>query len=303
MVINAIRGGLRRFAGYFVTYRWELWLFIGIWMVLRYVALAFLWPFLYNVSPFGQVMGTHGAETGLFTGLVMLTVMSVSYLRVRRLERDFLPTLWAYLTVVELIGVATAIAVLVVAYSDPSSYFFGHGPVVLIIRLVSWLPLFGAFLWFARRLTRVSLKHAFFLVAFTTFYGDILVEPSYVQGRTYWLSLVFSLTSLIGGIVVGLIKVWLLGNFEKRGERFRKKAIVILVGVDVLRGYDWIVIGSVLGFIVGPYQSLHPLLDNNLALLVVLGVAFNIVSYLALCGLVYLVRVRKPKTEIVESHA
>ena len=44
MVINAIRGGLRRFAGYFATYRWELCLlvigipFIRLWRGTRRIS-------------------------------------------------------------------------------------------------------------------------------------------------------------------------------------------------------------------------------------------------------------------------
>ena len=151
-----------------------------------------------------------------------------------------------------------------------------------------------ALLWFARRLSRVSLTHAFFLVAFTSLYLSIPIQGSLI-GEVWAVSL----NSLIGGfvgLIVVLIKVWLLGNFDRRGERFHKEAIIILVAAVILGDYARVSLGTLLGYLEVPSEANLPLLGSTVGFFIVLGLVFNLVTLLALFGVVYLIRVRQPKT-------
>ena len=73
---------------------------------------------------------------------------------------------------------------------------------------------------------------------------------------------------LVGWIVsltVALIKVWLLGNFDRRGDRFRKEAIIILAVTVILSDYARVGIGELLGYLEGPYLTVPWLLIVGLA--------------------------------------
>ena len=292
-----------RLLSYFVTYRWELWLLIGIPAVTGVVsALSFSLSSLLLHDRVGSLSLIDSSQVvinagNLVAGIVGLVLLSVSYLRVRRLEREFLASLWGYSIAVAVIGIVTTTAVIVVAvaFSDPEPSQLDIGLRATGIRLFSSLLQFLALLWFARQLSRVSLTHAFFLVAFTSLYLFIPIQGSIVDG-TSALGADF-LLSLIGGfvgLIVTLIKVWLLGNFDRRGDRFRKEAIIILVAVVVLSDYGREMIGYLLGYLEVPYVAI---LGFTLGLMmIVIGIVLNLVVLLVLFGSVYLVRVRKPKT-------
>ena len=292
-----------RLLGYFTTYRWELWLLIGIPAVTGVVsALSFSLssPLLHDrvgslsLIDSSQVVINAG---NLVAGIVGLVLLSVSYLRVRRLGRELLASLWGYSIAVAVIGIVTTIAVIVVAvaFSDPEPSQLDIGLRATGIRLFSSLLQFLALLWFARQLSRVSLTHAFFLVAFTSLYLFIPVQGSLIDGRSA-LRAAFLLGWIGGfvGLIVTLIKVWLLGNFDRCGERFRKEAIIILVAVMILSEYGREMIGYLLGYLEVPYVVV---LGFTVGLMmIVIGFVFNLVGLLVLFGSVYLVRVRQPKT-------
>ena len=107
------------------------------------------------------------------------------------------------------------------------------------------------------------------------------------------------LSMLVGWVVpliVALIKVWLLGNFDRRGERFRKEAIIILVATIILSDYARVTIGELLGYLEGPYLAIVPWLGLIVGLVFfVVGFVINLVTLLVLFGSVYLIRVRQPK--------
>ena len=305
---------------YFTTYRWELWLIIGIPAVVAVVRTASirLLAILFNdlevsgsaiVSLSLRTMPTNAGY--LVAGIVGLLLLLVSYLRVRRLEREFLPSLWGYSIVVALIGfvvtsVFTITNVIVVAVAAVGADPGGVGS--LLTRLDNFTFPFAkllqylALLWFARQLSRVSLTHAFFLVAFTSLYlsipvGSIVGRP---LSEIVWAANLNLLIGGFAGLIVMLIKVWLLGNFDLRGERFRKEAIIILVATVVLGDYARVALGILLGYLEVPRAAILPLLEPtvglfNVGLFIVIGLVFNLVTLLVLFGSVYLVRVRQPK--------
>ena len=287
---------------YFTTYRWELWLIIGIPAVSAVVsALSFSLSGILLSDRVGSLSIINSSQVvinagNLVVGIVGLLLLSLSYIRVRRLERELLASLWGYSIAVAVIGIVAAIALIVVtvAFAD-----FEESRTVTILRttgtsLFASLLEYLALLWFARRLSRVSLTHAFFLVAFTSLYLSIPIQGSLI-GEVWAVSL----NSLIGGfvgLIVVLIKVWLLGNFDRRGERFHKEAIIILVAAVILGDYARVSLGTLLGYLEVPSEANLPLLGSTVGFFIVLGLVFNLVTLLALFGVVYLIRVRQPKT-------
>ena len=179
-----------RLLRYFVTYRWELWLIIGIPAV-SVVVRALSWPLSdillsdrvgsLSIVNSSQVI-INAAE--LVVGIVGLLLLSISYLRVRRLEREFLASLWGYSIAVAVIGIVTTIAVIVVAVvvADPEESRGVSGLRAAGIQLFASLLQYLALLWFARQLSRTSLTHAFFLVAFTSLYLFIPITGTLIDG-------------------------------------------------------------------------------------------------------------------------
>ena len=290
-----------RLLRYFSTYRWELWLIIGIPAVVAVVRTVSI-PLL--AIPLNDlVSGLVTTNAGyLVTGIVGLLLLSVSYLRVRRLEREFLASLWGYSIAVAAIGVVTTIAVIVVAFAfaDPEESRMVSSLRATGIRLFASLPQYLALLWFARQLSRISLTHAFFLVVYTSLHLVIPIQGSLIDGTSSELVRAIYLSLLVGGIVsliVALIKVWLLGNFDRRGDRFRKEAIIILATTVILSQYARVTIGELLGYLEGPYLAIVPWLGVIVGLVFfVVGFVINLVTLLVLFGSAYLVRVRQPKT-------
>ncbi len=308
---------------YFTTYRWELWLIIGIPAVVAVVRMVSV-PLL--AIPFNDLEDSGSAivyvnltiapiNAGyLVAGIVGLLLLSVSYLRVRRLEREFLPSLWGYSIAVAVIGVVVisvlTITNLIVAFAfaavgaDPGEVGSLLNRLGNFTLLFASLPQYLALLWFSRQLSRVSLTHAFFLVAFTSLY--LYIPIRFIIGRPLsdeiaWAANLDLLIGGFAGLIVMLIKVWLLGNFDRRGERFRKEAIIILVAMVILGDYARVALGILLGYMEVPSAAMLPYILPTVGLFyvglfMVIGLVFNLAILLALFGSAYLVRVRKPKT-------
>ncbi len=293
-----------RLLRYFTTYRWELWLIIGIPAVSAVVRMvSFSLSGILLIDRVGSLSIINSGQvviTGeIVVGIVGLLLLSLSYIRVRRLERELLASLWGYSIAVAVIGVVAAIAVIVVAVADPEESRTVSDLRITGIRLFAWFPQYIALLWFARQLSRVSLTHAFFLVAFTSLYLVIPIQGSLIDGTSAEVTWAATLQGLIGGfvgLIVMLIRVWLLGNFDRRGDRFRKEAIIILVATVVLGDYARVALGTLLGYLEIPSEAILPLLGSTVWLFLVLGFVFNLVALLMLFGVVYLVRVRQPVT-------
>ena len=286
-----------RFLRYFATYRWELCLVIGIPFA-EWVVRVFSGPLVGAlVDAVERDLGLLGSSllftTGgnLSAGLLGLLLLSVSYLRVRRLDRAFLPSLWRYSIVVAVIGVVVAIAAIVVtiAFVHPAESRTLGSARVAGVSLIGGFATFIALLWFARQLSRVGITHAFFLVGFTSLSAGNTLQGTAIDAiSVVRFAVLLPLVSMVVGLIVAVIKVWLLGNFDRRGERFRKQAIIIVVVAGVLTPFVWVAV-----------DSLHGYMDG---LAVAIDIVVNLVSLLVVFGSVYLVRVRQPKTEIVESH-
>ena len=284
------RGGrsteLVRFVG---TYRWELWLIVGI------PATAGILRALVSV-PLNLLLGPDDATPNLpvFLGsVVTLLLLAVSYHRVRRLGRDFLALLWGYSVIIGAIWTIAFGAVLIAGIEFPTEAPLSVlGRSFLIFGLAA-VPQFLVLLWFGRQASRLSLTHAFFLVAFASF---ALSGP--VQGfqSADGIAGVY-IPLLLGGAItlsVMLLKVWLLGNFDVSGPGFLRNAVIGLVTATILSGYVRVLIGELIGYWEGPSSDILPSLEVVFHLAAfAASAALELLALFATFALVYLIRVRQ----------
>ena len=273
------------------TYRWELWLIAGIPATTLIMQTSQL--LLVNLIGYGNATFELYNLVGSVVGLLLLVV---SYQRVRNLGRDFLAVLWGYLVAASVVG-ATAhgvlfLVVVVFPTEDPLT-IIGRG--LSISGIASLLRLL-VLLWFARRASRLSLMHAAFLLIFASLSVIGSVTGSRVSGGNYFPYLVNLLAGGAIGLAVVLAKVWLLGNFDRRGPRFHRNAVIGLLATVILGGYAKVLIADLVGIAEGPYLAVLPWLDVVFGLAAfALTTVFELAILLALWSLVYLVRVRPPK--------
>ena len=107
----------------------------------------------------------------------------------------------------------------VLGLTDPETGFIGGlGRYYLAYGLFE-APILLALVWFARRASRLSLTHAFFLVAFS-----ILRPWDPVHWNWSLESLPYVYVTILIGVLITysimLSKVWLVGNFELRVPLF-----------------------------------------------------------------------------------
>ena len=293
--------GASRFLRYFKTYRWELWLVVAI-PFMAGLGQAFVPVSITMLPPIYETFGAFGVAHSMGGAIVTLILLAAPYYRVRRLERDFLLTLWGYLIALEVIKVVSSAALLGLglAYYDNVAFWWTTSLPRTVITLFTGLGAGVAFLWFARRLTRVGVKHGFFLVAFnSSLYADVLMQGSLIQLGGVVAANLVGFMPLTFGLAVMFLKVWLLGNFEWRGEQFRKKAIIILVAMTILYTHSWVVVARLLGYLERPEEPFYPLIGHSVELLVVASIAIDLVTVAVLFGLVYLIRKRQPKSEVL----
>ena len=255
---------MRRFIA---TYRWELWL-IGI-------------------------SCTAAVVREFWSGAAVLSVLAavllgVSYIRVRRLERDLLPLVWGYFLTIAIITASAANAPADLKVGLPASWIDLLQPPWFSPWAPSWLALLPellALFWFARRASRLSLAHAFFLAGFMftpvshvlyTLFVNLDVSP--VQPSPSNNALFHATWTLAAAATAAsLLKVWLLGNFDSRGRVFRRNAIVVHLAVAITLPS----VGFAAFYLVAPRVYL-------------LLVLLTVVWWAGVLALIYLVRVRQP---------
>ena len=238
-------------------------------------ALATLVP--YSGLSAGAVFWGHRLAL-LGTGiLVTALLLGLSYTRVRYSKPGLLPLIWGYslasaalATPIYLIG-----ATLSLTLEDPSalraSLWF------VATSLTYFVLVFPVFLWFARQASRFSLAHAFFLAM-------LLPLPAFTWGGLGVLSFV----SIGVSLAIALLAVWLLGNFESRGQAFRRRAVVAML---MLNGSSQFVRWPL------PIAASEGTLSIDIPYTVAFFIGgFTLATILPL-ALVYLVRVRQPAAE------
>ena len=149
------------------VYRWELWLLVGIPAVAQVtrILMFILFDGVFRFS--GSNATFYAAETGVALSIILL--LTLSYPRVRALGRDFLAILWGHrIAATALTAIIQSIALLMAFVYSESSAHLSVGR-LLLLYLAATPFVVGVLLWFARRASRISLHHAFFLVALASF--------------------------------------------------------------------------------------------------------------------------------------
>ena len=274
------------------AYRWELWLLIGIHVVSHAVLL----------SSFYYSFGWHTSSALLFAVAALTTaiLLGVSYLRVKRLGRDFLTLVWGYALAAAVIAALIRIVwasspldlgaplsnVLLHArvYADESSILLWHMKWMALGEFAS-LP---ALMAFARRASRFSLAHAYSLFLITQPYritwAYAIAPPVDVYGGPPSV-LALGVLLFIISLTAALVLVWLLGNFESRGPRFHRRATAALAAAWVL-----LPIADSLGSGARGTEALVYALRSPLLIL-----SFLLFTFIPL-AVIYLVRARDPKS-------
>lgn len=289
---------MRRFIA---TYRWELWLLLGIPVANRIVLVTAAGAFGYvldDYTGFAETVSRSGPAAA--AGVVSVVLLGVSYLRVRRLGRPFLSLFWGYSLASAAIGVLLEFigAGVFSARNVLGSLTAAPWPIGLwgLTMLVLSLPVT---LWFARQASRFSLAHAFFLVlvGVLAFEGGNVEQELFgvwwayeLSGSAFVVSMVSGLESCSIGLVGGVLGAWLLGNFERRGPVFRRRAVY---GVLAFYGYGWLHSGFVVLAIFG-WSALDHLEWRILPYGLFISLGAHAMATALNLALVYLVRVRDP---------
>jgi len=301
------RPALRRF---FRTYRWEsailLWVpLVG--AVIGFVARPIVVISLdYSTINQDLVTALFQAIFGAISGGVVILLLIIVYTRLRRLEGvEFLSLLCAY-TIVSLalailgsfivswLQIATKVGTVGVILPVILVWPFSILPAAIVLSLVS----LAITLWFARRASRLSLRHAYFLVMI----GTLAFAPGDGPVRTLLWSLPLDsllgitastaagITSVIGqaeNLVVVLplavLGVWLLGNFTLRSPMFQWRTIAGLFAYMALLSA---VLPTAVLFFLSPTLSEIAFIVGSMA--------FGVLVIAAPFPLIYLVRVREP---------
>ncbi len=203
-------------------YGWAFVLFVGI----PYVAFSTRVPtgYLYYLATSSNTdsqlfyLWVFGANA--FTTVVMLGVL---YSRVRNTGQSILRLAWCCTLVIVCLSTALYFGAALAGFGDsPAETGESLRRQVQVSTLASVLSLLPL-LWFARRASRASLTHAFFLV--------------FIIGGVPLPDLPESLPFYVGwlwGLADNLLAVWLLANFEVRGLSFRRSAAAVVVLLDGL---------------------------------------------------------------------
>ncbi len=231
------------------------------------ISLLFLRPLIEPLTTaillsvlYGYVRRTQGGFLGLVCGLMLAAAAAESAIVAHEIAPSFMiPNL--YVTAAFLFGgalyawrlrlgftrpvwAAAFAAVLVhlvfTAALDRASLFlfFYRTPGAFIIEFSTMLLA----LWFARRASRVSLAHAFFIVALIfsfPFVGLFEIVAFQSDAETPLRVLASPAASrVLGalGISATLAAVWMLRNFDRRDAAFRKRAAVALFGIRAAFG-------------------------------------------------------------------
>ena len=284
---------------FIVTYRWELWLVIGIPAIAIFARNFVFHPLDLLLGLEEQTVTLHNLKWAQGLALYLL-LLFVSYLRVRRLGREFLALLWGIAIILPAISLVAYGFVYVLGLTEPVATITGNvtsfssslGRAYLIAGIREVPPLL-ALLWFARQASRLSLTHAFFLVAFTALRPW---DPVHWNWSLESIPYVY-VTVLIGVLItysIMLLKVWLVGNFDLRGPAFRRNTLIGLVAAIFLSGYVRVLISQLIGPGEGRYLSVPSLasyFESAYDLTIVLA-RTGLDQALIAFALVYLVRVR-----------
>ena len=261
------------------TYRWELWLFIGIPTVAALTGVIYGWTGLRWVGDTGL------RDPGVVTGLAAAVALGVTYPRVRRLGRPMLALLWRY-SIAASVVLAAGWAIIDLLFpgvtldaTDLGYSLAGLSAAGLLVRL-----------WFAREASRISLAHAFLFIALTVATGS-LVTPFTIawstlrEGYDLYIAMAVAGSTAFGimlVVTITLLSIRALTTFDVLDRTMRRRVLVALLAL-----------GAFDTFLIGRFSHLA-VFGHRYAIDVGIFLAGAVVVTLIILGLTYLVRVRPP---------
>ena len=147
-------------------YRWELWLFIGIPTVAASVGpigLAYTWEVIASDD-----VWSFSAWHAVSTSAVAAVLLGVSYAKVRRLEGFMLKLFWRYSLAASVVSALGFLAINLLSRKlwDLSDLGFVYFYLRWVLSSLALAVVVGLVrLWFAREASRISLAHAFLVIA------------------------------------------------------------------------------------------------------------------------------------------
>ncbi len=253
-------------------------------------------PFLAIVIPWFWDYGITGYF--LFLALVKIpppftaaVLLAIGLRYVRRRQRGYLGMAWMMLLAAALLELTVAAHQVAAIQFFPSlnlsALRFGYATLPGFFITAPLTMLLA--LWFARQASKISLAHAFFIVglAFAFPISRLLLEisPNEAPDSSLRLAALTVTRTAVAtfSLAATLAIVWLLGNFDRRGAAFNKRAAASLFGIKAAIGV----------------AAAVPLIAQGGALIardtpLIVGV---IIGWGVTLALVYLLRVRQPALE------
>ena len=261
-------------------YRWELWLFFGVPVVVDVVQLGTA-----RGLPPSDWTGAHYA-TWLLSGYgVWLVLLGIPYRWVHRSGRKLLKLVWQYSLVLVPLGIAHALLLAWVYGIRFERVGFEEGdiePQWIALGWWAWrLVALSVLVWFARRASRNGFDKALVLIGVTAFPGlDFLAEY-------YWTDVRYGIGVLVFKVLLSFIVIWALHSTDTG------KA----VGLNGL----WALFGAAAMAYISPFAAQDiknsfsyetPILDHLYDWLY--GILPLVAAYAITILAAYLIRVRRP---------
>ncbi len=206
------------------AYRLELWLLVGV-PCIRLAGAPLVETFLDAYS--GSPADTDDAVSRLAAAraaasIAAFAAAALSYVRVRRQERELLSLIWAYV-----VGNSILITALHIWFFEQWDSSGGLDPALRLVISASPVTLgyWALYAWIIWRASRLSLAHALLLAALAHLLTGIEIS---VMPYLQWTVRQAAAGGLIG-LAAGGVMAGLTAAFDVRAAEFRKKAVAALV--------------------------------------------------------------------------
>ena len=249
-------------------YRWELWLFIGVAIATVPVTVVFAAIF----SPIADLV--YSLWLDLPHNVALLSVLAVSYWRVRRLRRPLFRLLWQHSIAAVTFSLAFSLVTAGLIYDEDLSTF--QIGIRGSLAVLASTPIHVAILvWFARKASRGGFNYALAFIGITAFPDLVgVIEVGGWSPGYYFGGLIFRMTLIL--VVVRAL------HRADMGEVVNGRAIATLFLAALL--------GQASSVLLPPADWLPVILVNALFVVVPNGVGV---------GLAYLMRVREIDPDFV----
>ena len=210
---------------FIATYRWEIWLFFGMPLIVGAVSFGTDWIVECGSNPCYFWDGFFGYH------LPSLVLLAASYPFVRRQGRSFLTLLWTLELALRTIGILISATDWLLV---PDA---GERPLVMLLGTNGARG--AVMLWFARQASRTSLSHAFLLIALSFADSSIGVSGDHVQrialGFDPWFMPHIVAGYILVQIGMNVLALWAMVRCDPGGPSFRLRMAGWLVVVSLLK--------------------------------------------------------------------